>query len=135
MNENKKKWIKRGILLGVDAILTTLLAFSRFNNPPAGEPIPVFHALTDAFFVIGFFNFGFGVLFWISATGFFDIFGYSFKAALNFFLPRRYTENTGDYYEYKVKKQERRKESFVPAEMLWIGLAMILISIVFYALV
>ena len=135
MEDNKKKWIKRAILLVLDIVFTILVSRSRMINPPGGEPISIFHALADGFFVIGFFNFGFGALIWIGSTGFFDIFSYSFKAALNFFLPRRYVENTGDYYEYKVKKQEKRKNFLIPYEMLGIGVFMIVLSFVFYLFV
>jgi hypothetical protein len=39
----------------------------------------LFQALADGFFVIGFFNLGFGAIVMISSTGFFDIFGFAFK--------------------------------------------------------
>lgn len=131
MNENKKKWIKRIVILAVDLVLAGFIAYSRYTNPPEMlESISIFHALSDGFFPVGIFNFGFSALIWISSTGFFDIFGYSAKAILHFFLPRRFTMDTGGYYEYKVGKEEKRKKASVTRDTLWIGLAMIAIGIV-----
>ena len=92
MSDNKKKWIKRIIILVIDVILITWISISRYNTRLASDPINVFHAMSDGFFVTGFLNFGFGALIWISTTGFFDIFGYSAKSILNFFLPRSWME-------------------------------------------
>ena len=136
MSDNKKKWIKRIIILVIDVILITLISISRYNTRLASDPINVFHAMSDGFFVTGFLNFGFGALIWISTTGFFDIFGYSAKSILNFFLPRSWMERMGmtpkgDFYEYKVKKREKRKEPLLPIETLWLGGAMILIALIF----
>ena len=136
MSDNKKKWIKRIIILVIDVILITLISISRYNTRLASDPINVFHAMSDGFFVTGFLNFGFGALIWISTTGFFDIFGYSAKSIFNFFLPRSWMERMrmtpkGDFYEYKVKKREKRKEPLLPIETLWLGGAMILIALIF----
>lgn len=136
MSDNKKKWIKRIIILVLDVILITWISISRYNTRLASDPINVFHAMSDGFFVTGFLNFGLGALIWISTTGFFDIFGYSAKSILNFFLPRSWMERMGmtpkgDFYEYKVKKKEKRKEPLLPIETLWLGGAMMLIALIF----
>ena len=97
-------------------------------------PIPVIHTLSDAFFVIGFFNFGLGGLVKVSATGFFDIFGYSAKAILNVFVPRSVFQDSGSYYEYKVKKAEKRKEIDLFNVMFWIGIGLMVIGCILLAI-
>ena len=135
MADNTMKWIKRLILLVVDLAIAGAIAYSRYVNPPIEGGISLYYALADGFMVVGFLNFGFGALLWISTTGFFDIFGFSFKAILNFFIPRSMMTNKEDFYEYKVKKAEKRKDKPIPFETLFIGIAMILLAIVFNVLV
>lgn len=135
MEDNKKKWIKRIILLVLDLSLAVGIAYSRYTNPTIEGGISVFYALADGFIIIGFLNFGFGALLRISSTGFFDIFGFSAKAILNFFIPRATWTNKEDYYEYKVRKAEKRKDRPVSYDTLIIGIVMIVISIIFNILV
>lgn len=136
MNEGLKKWIKRIVLLVVDLAIAGAIAYGRFQNPPTLDgSISIFHALSDGFFVVGFLNFGLSLLVLISATGFFDIFGFAFKAFLNFFIPRSILEREDNYYEYKVKKAEKRKQTVTFRAMLVIGVAMMLLGILFNVLV
>ena len=141
MSDNKKKWIQRSILLVLDIALTVWIVVSRYGMTLGDVTISLFHALSDGFFVVGLLNLGFGILIRISMTGFFDIFGFSAKAILNFFIPRSMLERmgstgkSGDFYEYKVKKAEKRKDASVPLETLWIGGSMVLISIILMFLV
>lgn len=136
MDEKKKDWIKRIVLLVIDLALAGAITYSRFLNPPTADgTMSIFHALSDGFFVIGFFNFAFGVLVWISFTGFFDIFGFAFKSFLNFFIPRSLISEKANYYEYKVKKAERRKKTVFFRNMLIIGAGMMILGILFNILV
>ena len=131
-----KNWIKRIALLVVDLALAGAISYSRYQNPPTLDgTMSIYHALSDGFIVIGFLNFGFGVLVWISSTGFFDIFGFAFKSFLNFFIPRSLTSEKANYYEYKVKKAERRKKTAFFNAMFLVGAAMIALAIVFNVLV
>jgi hypothetical protein len=135
MDDNMKKWIKRIALIVIDLALVVAIAYSRFLNPPGEITMILFQALADGFFVIGFFNLGFGALVMISSTGFFDIFGFAFKSFINFFVPRSMVEQKGTYYEYKVKKAEKRKETVMFRGMLFVGVAMMAIGILFNLLV
>ena len=135
MSDNKKRWIKRIIILALSTALAIWISISRYNARLASDPISVFHAVSDGLFVPGFLNLGFGALVWISTTGFFDIFGYSGKAILNFFLPRSMMERMGmtnntDFYEYKVKKQEKRRGKLAPYEMIVMGIGFLVVSVV-----
>ena len=132
MIDNKKKLVRTIVTLVADLVIAGVVSYSRYQNPPSSlDSISIFHALADGFFPIGFLNFGFGLLLWIGTTGFFDIFGYSAKAILNFFIPRRFTMDKGGYYEYKVKKEEKRKNSSIPFETIWIGVGMMVLGIIF----
>jgi len=136
MDDNKKRWIKRLVLLVVDLALTALLAYSRYQTLLASDgSVSIYFALSDGFTVIGFANIAIGALVMISATGFFDIFGFSFRAILNFFVPRSIFDDRGNFYEYKIKKAEKRKEISFFRYMLFIGIALFVLGIVFNALV
>lgn len=135
MEENKKRWIWRIVLMVVDLAIIGVLAYVRYPRVlEMNTPIPVIHTLSDAFFVIGFFNFGLGGLVKVSTTGFFDIFGYSAKAILNFFVPRSIFQDSGSYYEYKVKKAEKRKEIDLFNVMFWIGIGLMVIGCILLAI-
>lgn len=130
------KWIKRIALLVIDLALAGAISYSRYQTPPTLDgTISIFHALSDGFIVIGFLNFGFGVLVWISSTGFFDIFGFAVKSFLNFFIPRSMTSEKANYYEYKVKKAEKRKKVAFFNDMLFVGAGMVALAILFNVLV
>lgn len=135
MDVKMKKWIKRIVLIAIDLALVGAIAYSRFLNPPGEITMTLFQALADGFFVVGFFNMAFGALVMISATGFFDIFGFAFKSFINFFIPRSMIEQKGTYYEYKVKKAEKRKETVTFRGMMVIGIVMMVIGILFNVLV
>ena len=130
MSDNKKRWIKRIIILALATAITLWVTISRYQERLASDPINVFHAVSDGLFVSGFLNLGFGILIWVSSTGFFDIFGYSLKSFFNFFLPRSWSQDKGTYYEYKVKKQERRKDPLLPMETLYMGIGFLVVSFV-----
>ena len=135
MSDNKKRWIKRLIIIAIASILAIWVTVSRYNTIVEGTRVSAFHAVSDGLFVSGILNFGFGALIWISTTGFFDIFTYSAKAILYFFFPRSWMERMGmtpkgDFYEYKVKKQEKRKDPLLPMETLFLGIGFILVSLV-----
>ena len=136
MDDKKKEWIKRIVLIVIDLALAGAVTYSRFLNPPTADgTMSIFHALSDGFFVIGFFNVGFGVLVWISSTGFFDIFGFAFKSFINFFIPRSLMSEKANYYEYKVKKAEERKQTVFFRNMLIIGVIMMALGVLFNILV
>ncbi len=130
MDDNKKKLIRRIVLAGVDLLVALLIAYWRYKEPPFGyESISVFYALADGLFAIGFLNLSVGLLLWIMTTGVLDIISYGFKSLIYLFTPIKRNRDEGGYYEYLQKKKAERKP--VPFETLWIGGAMVAISIVF----
>ena len=58
--------------------------------------------------------------------------GYGFKSLLWLFTPIQKSRDEGGFYEYKVRQREKRKG--VPFHILWIGLALLAISLIFFGL-
>lgn len=135
MDDKKKNLIKCIVLLVVDLAIACLIARSRYLNfiTPEGN-ISILHALSDGFSVVGILNLSFGALVKISATGFFDIFGFALRSFLNFFVPRSVLDHKDSYYEYKVKKAEKRKETLFFRNMIIIGAVFTVLGIIFTVL-
>ena len=89
-------------------------------------------AIADGFTVVAVLYLGIGSLMWISSTGFFDIFGFAVKRGLHAILPGMIQECEGNYYEYKVQKNEKRK-GFTEHLTLKLGLVFLVISIILTA--
>lgn len=89
-------------------------------------------AIGDGFTVAAVLYLGVGALMWISTTGFFDIFGFAFKRAARVFIPNFFVDADGNYYEYKMKKEEKRK-GFTQHSSLIIGALFLIISIILTA--
>ena len=135
MDEKKIKWIRYGITALCDLLLAGFIAYGRYNGKPYGDEVIIneFQALSDGFFIVGFLNLAFGLLLWISTTGIFDILSYGLKAALYLFTSKRKDKDEGGYYEYKMRKNQKRKA--VPFETLWIGAGMIVVGIILFLFV
>lgn len=98
----------------------------------AANVTEVMQAISDGFFIVGFLYLGFGLLFVAAHAGTLDIITYGFRSVIWLFTPFRKNRDEGGYYEYKMKKKEKRKA--VPYFLIWIGIALILISVVFLIL-
>jgi hypothetical protein len=129
MDNKYKKLISWGIAIAVSAITVVLVYFLRINNPPYGmDHVPPIQAISDGFCVAGMMFTGFGALMWISTTGVLDIIGYGFKSLLYLFTPMQKDRDEGGFYEYKLQKKEKRKG--VPFEYLWLGVGMVIVSLI-----
>ena len=129
MDNKYKKLISWGVAIAVSVITVVLVYFMRINNPPYGmDEIPPIQALSDGFCVAGMVFVGFGALMWISTTGVLDIIGYGFKSVLYLFTPMQKDKDEGGFYEYKLQKKEKRKG--VPFEYLWLGVGMVIVSLI-----
>jgi hypothetical protein len=91
--------------------------------------------ISDGFFVVGFIFSGIGLLMVIAQTGTFDMLGYAFKSLIYLFTPRTIDRSQGGFYEYTMKKKEKRQAG--PLYILWVGLAFVVIALavvgVYYA--
>jgi hypothetical protein len=86
-------------------------------------------AVGDGFTVAAVLYLGVGALMWISTTGFFDVFGFAFKKAARVFIPNFFVDFEGNFYEYKMGKEEKRK-GFSQYSTLIIGAIFLVISII-----
>ena len=86
-------------------------------------------AISDGFTVIGLLYVCIGGLLFASSTGFFDFFGYAFQRGASLFFPK-FEQGIENYYEYKIKKQEERKQVSLKST-LWIGLGFSAIAVIF----
>ena len=100
----------------------------------AGESYLNCRYLSDGCFVSAVFFIGMGGLFWISATGFFDIFSYGFKSLLVLFSPLKAIKEHPHYYEYKCEKDAKREGKPITYTTLIVGFAMLAASLICLAL-
>ena len=83
--------------------------------------------LSDGFFVIGLLATGFGLLIWVSTTGFFDIMGYAVKSVVVLFSSLKKPKDHLSFYDYKqIKNETRGKPHYA---LLLSGVACILLSL------
>ena len=131
MDENKKKKIiKLAVSIGTALIAAVIVFVWRLNNPPFDmEKMPVMQALSDGFFAVGIVLVGFGALMWVSTTGVLDIITYGFKSLIYLFTPFQKERGTGGFYEYKLEMEEKRGKA--KPHIFLVGVAFILISLVF----
>lgn len=97
------------------------------------KPAEILMAVGDGFTVVAFLYLGFGALMWVSFTGWFDIFSFAIKRGAHAIMPNVFAEEQGGYYEYKVKKAEKRK-AFGEYVTLKLGAVFLSISVFLTAL-
>ena len=111
-----------GLLLAIGVIFYRM---PQMEEGTAG----VIMAISDGFTVIGLLYVCIGGLLFASSTGFFDFFGYAFQRGASLFFPK-FEQGIENYYEYKIKKQEERKQVSLKST-LWIGLGFSAIAVIF----
>lgn len=119
-----KKYV---IQIGVGLLLAAAIIFYRMPQMEEGTA-GILMAVSDGFTVTGMLYICFGILLFASDTGFFDFLGYASHRIVELFIPK-FDKNIENYYEYKVKKQEKRKE-FSLKSTLFVGLGFIGIAVV-----
>lgn len=85
--------------------------------------------LSDAFFVPGVVVFLFGVLVWVSTTGFFDSIAYVVNIGFRALVPFMRRGEYEKYYDYKLRKEEKRVKGY--GFILISGLVYLLIGAIF----
>ena len=119
-----KVWIQLGV-----GLLIAFLVMWYSGIFVMTKPSDIIMAIGDGFTVAAVLYLGMGALMWISTTGFFDIFGFAFKRATHAFIPNFFMDIDSNYYEYKIKKEEKRK-GFAQHSSLIIGAIFLAISII-----
>ena len=84
--------------------------------------------LSDGLFVAGVLLTGFGMMVWISTTGFFDMFSYAGHSLLVLFSSLRSPKEHESFYDYKMKKEEKRGQA--KPYILIVGIGFILAALV-----
>lgn len=119
------------IQIAVGAVLAFLIMWGRglFSAETAADRVLV---VCDGCTVTAFLYLGMGALLWVSDTGFFDIFAYAVQKGAHALIPGRIHDNLPAYYDYKMQKQEKRKQR-VGRSTLFTGLLFLIISILLTA--
>ena len=91
------------------------------------DPLEIYMAVSDAFFVPAVLLLCVGLLGLVSHEGFFDILSFAGRSVITLFTPFRKPENTQHYYEYKQARQARRGPAPGPAIFL-VGLAFLAVA-------
>jgi hypothetical protein len=122
-----KVLFKCGITAIIGAVLSLGVMWGRglFAATTVNE---VFAYISDGFFVIGFIFAGIGLSMAIAQTGTFDMLGYAFKSLIYLFTPRTIDRSQGGFYEYKMRKKEKRQA--VPLYILWVGIAYVVLALI-----
>ena len=133
MGFNKKTLTSIAVQLCIALIIAVYTAVKQ-GFLLAGEVYLNCRYISDGCFVSAVLFIGLGGLFWISATGFFDIFSYGFKSLLVLFTPLKRTNEHPHYYEYKCEKDAKREGKPITYTTLIVGLVMLVVSLVCLAL-
>ena len=128
-----KNLLKYGITSVAGLIVAVLITWSRGAFSPEAEIKTIVSAFCDGFFVTGMLLTLFGILVWVSGTGFFDGLTYGLQFIVQKIIPL-YRQEYKSYYDYKTEKAERRYKGST-VFMMVVGLIFIGISgiiLVFY---
>ncbi len=88
--------------------------------------------ISDGFSVAALLFVSFGVLTWISTTGFFDMLSYACRIGFDALIPGRSRNEVSSFYDYKMEKEEKR-DGKGDKSLLLVGLVFLIISFVLTA--
>ena len=128
MGFNKKTLISIAVQLVIALVIAGMVASGQ-GFSLAGEVYLNCRYLSDGCFVSAVIFVGMGLLLWISATGFFDIFGYAMKSLLVLFSPLKKPGEHPHYYEYKCEKDAKRKGKPITHTVLIVGVIVLVLSL------
>lgn len=126
-----KKSLKYIITAAVGLVAAAVLMFARGITGSQGV-YEAMHILSDSFFVPGAVLCGVGLLVIVSNGGFFDIFAYGFIAFASVFKKDVKKRKYKDYVEYKQAKSGEKRDVWF---LLIVGIAFIVVAIVFLIVV
>ena len=122
MKENKNRWAYiTYIAVGVMVFFISAAIWQLFTET---EPLKIVKILSDAFTLPGVLFVGIAVMGWISSKGTFDIFGYSVRGLFDLWKKESYYK-TESFYDYRVKKDEKRKPFNLPMFLVGCGFLLI----------
>lgn len=131
MHINKKTVISTLVQLAIASAIAVMIAIYQGLG---AEMYWNMRCLSDGFFFSAVLFVGFGLLIWISGTGFFDIFSYGFKSLLMLFSPLKRAKEHPHYYEYKCEKAAKREGKVSMLSTLVTGVIALVASLILLAL-
>ena len=133
MKLNKKTLVSIAVQLLIALVIAIPVAIGQ-GFSLAGDAALNCRWLSDGFFVSAVIFVGFGGLFWVSTTGFFDIFSYAFKSLFVLFSPLKKAGEFPHYYDYKCEKDAKREGKPITHTVLVVGLICLAASLICLAL-
>ena len=107
--KQRRPWLIWVLTLGIGGLITlSMLLSSRIFA--LTDPLEVYAAACDAFFVPGILLLSFGLLGLVSREGLFDIMGYGMRSLLVLFTPFGKPEKHERYLEYKERRAKLREK-------------------------
>jgi len=127
--EKMRKKYKSTIIQIVAGLMVSVIVMYAQGVFAREDRADIIRGVCDGFTVTALIYVAFGMLFWISTTGFFDIFGFAFRKGMHHFLPVFVREDPGGYYEYKIDREEKRQVK-PQRSTLAVGLLFLAVSII-----
>lgn len=131
MKVNKKTVIATAVQMAIAAVIAVGIAVYQGLG---AEWYWNFRCLSDGLFVSAVLFIGFGLLIWVAATGFFDIFSYGVKSLLMLFSPLKRAKEHPHYYEYKCEKASKRGDKPATHTTLLTGMIALVLSLILLAM-
>ncbi|MCR5153944.1 MAG: DUF3899 domain-containing protein [Lachnospiraceae bacterium] len=128
--EEKTRINKTRLITNIAVTLAFAIGYSFLNKVFSLETAEgALKVLCDALFVPGGFFLGIGIISFIASDGQFDGLGYSFsKFGKHNLIPGKHDDHPENFYEYRLRKTQKRKSWF--REAFIVGLGAVTISII-----
>ncbi len=125
--KDTKKFARYAItsVVGIVIVLTIVLSKNIFNLQ---DPIEIYKALTDAFFIAGVLITGYGLLIVASNGGTFDMLVFGVGRFFDLFRKDMMKVKYKTFYEYRTAKQDK-KQGF--GYLILVGLVFLILSFLF----
>ncbi len=128
MKDQNQKWLPYAIQAAIAAVIAILSA-KAFGFSWEADLAWQFRNASDGLFVAALLFIGFGLLMWVSTTGFFDMFSYGFSSLLVLFTALKDPKEHKHFYEYKMEKEAKREGKGWQKSVLYIGLICLALSV------
>lgn len=128
--ENKKYALIRYLVqIGIALVMSLLFMELRHAFDSGITTEERIRGVGDGISITALLYISFGILLWVSSTGFFDIFGYAFRKGAHALIPGMGLDKHVSYYDYKEERAAKRKTKPIRSTLL-IGLGLFVISMV-----
>ncbi len=129
----KNNWIKYLVQTVIALMLSLIIMNLRGAFDSEAAAADRFKAVCDGFSVTAMLYISFGILMWVSTTGFFDIFGYAFRKGAHAIIPGMGLDKSNkSYYDYKQDKMDKRNTKPMYSTLI-IGVLFLIVSAILVA--